>query len=74
MQGKKLQEAWLPRGVAIRTGEERPKIGESGQARFVFIDVKRSDVAYDKLIGLQQNHKVQLAECMMLYTSWISKN
>lgn len=58
MQGKKLQEAWLPRGVAISTGEERPEIGESGQARFVFIDVKRSDVAYDKLIDLQQNQRI----------------
>lgn len=74
MQGRKLQESWAPRGLAISTGEERPEIGESGQARFVFIDVNRDAVNYDALLSLQQEHKSKLAEFMMLYLEWVAAN
>lgn len=74
MRGGKLQESWAPRGLAISTGEERPEIGESGQARFVFIDVNRDDVKYNELLSLQREHKSKLAEFMVLYLEWIATN
>ena len=74
LQGTKLQGAWAPRGLAISTGEERPEIGESGQARFVFIDVNRGDVNYEALLSLHQEHRSQLTSFMSLYLQWVSSN
>lgn len=74
MSGNKLQKSWPPRGLAISTGEERPEIGESGQGRFVFIDVNREDVNYEALMTLQQDYKEQLAAFMIMYLEWIAVN
>ena len=74
LQGGKLQDSWAPRGLAISTGEERPEIGESGQARFVFIDVNRGDVNYEALLSLHQEHKSKLTSFMSLYLQWVAVN
>lgn len=70
----KLNKLWRPRGIAISTGEDRPDIGESGQARFVFIDVNRDDIDYEALTQLEQNNKQTLAEFMTVYLKWIIVN
>lgn len=74
LQGGKLQDSWAPRGLAISTGEERPEIGESGQARFVFIDVNRGDVNYEALLSLHQEHRSKLTSFMSLYLQWVAVN
>ena len=70
----KLRQSWAPRGVAISTGEERPDIGESGQARFVFMDIDRADIKYDEVEQFQQTEKKYLAEFMVMYLEWVSAN
>lgn len=74
LHGGKLQGSWAPRGLAISTGEERPEIGESGQARFLFIDVNRGDVNYEALLSLHQERKAKLTSFMRLYLQWVAAN
>jgi len=68
-----LQPSLPPGGLAISTGEERPAIGTSGQARMVFLDVDAKSVKYDLLTATECD-KPLLSEFMMMYVTWIADN
>ncbi|SDF65211.1 DUF927 domain-containing protein [Sporolituus thermophilus] len=70
----KLRAAFRPRGLAIATGEERPDIGESGQARMLFISVKRDDIDYYGKFKEVEANKRWLAKCMVAYITWLAEN
>lgn len=72
--GMKIKASYFPRGLAISTGEERPDIGESGQARFVFIDVKRDEIDYENGLVAIENNRQYLAQFMTMYIEWVAEN
>jgi hypothetical protein len=71
--GGRIRQSWFPRGAAVATGEIRPDIGESGLARYVFIDVTREHSDYEALLELQ-SHKRFLAEFMVIFLEWVASN
>lgn len=70
---RKLQESLPPRGIAISTGEARPDISPSGQARYVFLDINRSSIDYQSLLEWQ-DRKPLLAQFMTAYLRWVATN
>ncbi|MBP2639694.1 MAG: hypothetical protein H6Q66_645 [Firmicutes bacterium] len=69
-----VRRGYTPRGLSICTGEEKPDIGESGQARVVFLDVTREDVFYDEKLQPLRRKKHLLRVWMQNYLVWLSDN
>jgi len=52
---KTVQQAYVPRGLALVTGEDQLDIGQSGTARFLNLEVRRGEVQDAVLTDLQLN-------------------
>ena len=65
-----MRASYPPRGNAILTGEDVPIIGESGEARFITVEVVRSDVNMQLVQKVDSNH-IHLNECMRDYIKWL---
>lgn len=68
-----MQEGNPPRGIGMMTGEDLPKVGESGLARFVLVEVKPDDMSrLPELSVLQDKAKNgELAAAMRTYIEWL---
>ena len=68
-----MQEGNPPRGIGIMTGEDLPKVYESGLARYVLVSVKPGDVSrLAELTELQHKAKNgELAAAMRTYVEWL---
>lgn len=68
-----LRVNYPPRGNAILTGEDVPSVGESGEARFVSVEILPDDVNMQILSDVQRQSG-RLNECMGEYIEWLSKS
>ncbi len=70
-----LQESMPPRGVAIISGEDTPGVGESGMARFYFVNVKPGNVPASESLTETQELARQgyLQKSMQGYIRWLLK-
>lgn len=65
-----LKASYPPRGLVIITGEDAPSIGQSGLARFFFVEFEKSSV--DKaLLTERQKHADRLNVCMSFFIEWL---
>ena len=63
-----------PQGNAIITAEFLPDVGESGTARFISLELRRTDVNNEELSYYQQlAADGVLSSCMFQYTEWIKE-
>ena len=63
-----------PQGNAIITAEFLPDVGESGTARFITLELGRTDVNNEELTYYQQlAADGVLSSCMFQYTEWIKE-
>ena len=67
-----LQKTFVPRGLALVTGEDIPK-GTSSTARYIGIEVKKEDIDLEILTILQDNSE-SLSRTMYAYIEYISQN
>lgn len=63
--------AYIPRGLALVTGESLPDVGQSGSARYFALELKKSDVKQEMLTILQSKTD-ELAAAMAGYTDWLA--
>ena len=66
-----IKQAYIPRGMALVTGEDLPDVGQSGSARYFALELKRGDIDKEKLTDLQARTD-ELASVMAAYTEWLS--
>ena len=65
-----LKKTFYSRGVSLITGEESPDIGQSGLARFFFVNVKQGNISIDRLKAF--NGKAELLNIAMQgYIKWL---
>jgi len=70
----KFRKTYKSRAFAIVTGEQQPDIGESGQARFLFLHINRNSIDYHgKLMELLKQTPI-LPQFTFLYIEWVAKN
>lgn len=65
-----MRASYPPRGNAILTGEDIPVIGESGEARFLIVEVIKSEVNMQLVQDVDSKH-IHLNECMRDYITWL---
>lgn len=62
-----------PRGLGIMTGEDLPKVDESGLARYYLVDMRPNDVRRERLDSAQANARNGLlAGAMRGYIEWLA--
>ena len=66
-----VKQAFIPRGMAIVTGEDLPDVGQSGSARYFALELKRGEVDKEKLTVLQARTD-ELSAAMAAYTHWLA--
>lgn len=66
-----IKQAFIPRGMAIVTGEDLPDVGQSGSARYFALELKRGDIDKTKLTELQARTD-ELSAAMAAYCDWLS--
>lgn len=66
-----LRKNYPVRGNAILTGEDVPSVSQSGEARFIAIELMPEDVKNKTLSKVQKN-SIHLSECMCDYIEWLS--
>lgn len=66
-----LRKNYPVRGNAILTGEDVPSVSQSGEARFIAIELMPDDVDNKTLSKVQKN-SIHLNECMCDYIEWLS--
>lgn len=59
------------RGNAILTGEDVPSVSQSGEARFIAVELMPDDVD-NKILSKVQKNSNHLNECMCDYIEWLS--
>ncbi|HEY5575612.1 MAG TPA: hypothetical protein VIK34_02725, partial [Clostridiaceae bacterium] len=64
-----LQTTYIPRGMAIATGEDLP-LGQSSNARYLGLEIVKGEINLDILTELQQNG-VMLREAMLGFIHFI---
>ena len=64
-----LQTTYIPRGMAIATGEDLP-LGQSSNARYVGLEIVKSEINLDILTELQRN-STMLREAMLGFIHFI---
>ncbi len=69
-----IRAGYRPRGLAVCTGEERAEIGESGSARFVYLDIGRDDVRYEDVYLPLWGKREALRGWMREYLAWIAES
>ncbi|MCM0648431.1 bifunctional DNA primase/polymerase [Clostridium swellfunianum] len=67
-----LQATYIPRGMAIATGEDLP-LGQSSNARYIGLEIVKSEINLDVLTELQHN-SVKLRESMLGFIRFIINN
>ena len=65
-----VKQAFVPRGMAIVTGEDLPDVGQSGSARYFALELKRGELDKEKLTILQAKAD-ELSAAMTAYTEWL---
>ena len=65
-----LKTAFIPRGLAVVTGEDLPDVGQSGAARYFALELKRNDINKEKLTILQGKTD-ELSAAMTAYVDWL---
>ena len=63
--------AYIPRGLALVTGESLPEVGQSGSARYSALELKKGEVNQE-LLTLLQSEADELSAAMASYTEWLS--
>ncbi|MBP2642504.1 MAG: hypothetical protein H6Q67_391 [Firmicutes bacterium] len=66
-----LKKSYVPRGMAIITGEDLPDAGESGAARMLAVEIPRGGVNLEILSECQERAKA-LPGFMRGYIEWLS--
>lgn len=66
----KLREVYVPRGNLLVTGEDVPKLEQSGLARQLMLEINPGDVDKDKLSTLQEDSSL-LGQAMRGYIEWL---
>jgi len=66
----KLKDAYVPHGNLLVTGEDVPRLEESGLARLLFLEVEKGQINDKKVSELQKKTKL-LAQAMRGYIEWI---
>lgn len=63
-----------PRGNAILTGEQIPRIEESGMARMLILEIESGDVNFNKITQMQENVRNNAySSIMKMYIQWLQK-
>ena len=63
--------AYIPRGLALVTGESLPEVGQSGSARYFALELKKGEVKQE-LLTILQSEADELSAAMASYTEWLS--
>ena len=63
--------AYIPRSVALVTGESLPEVGQSGSARLFALELKKGEVNTELLTTLQSKTD-ELSAAMSAYTDWLA--
>ena len=68
-----LKASYVPRGLSVVTGEDHPDIGQSGLARYYFVDFDKGKISTEALTQRQENaHLLNIA--MQRYIKWLICN
>ncbi len=70
----KAQRSFFPRCMVMCTGEQIPTIGQSGQLRFFFIEIKRETLNYDTVYKPLWKKRTALKKWSQLYIAWLNQN
>ena len=63
--------AYIPRCLALVTGESLPEVGQSGSARYFALELKKGEVKQE-LLTILQSEADELSAAMASYTEWLS--
>ena len=63
--------AYIPRCLALVTGESLPEVGQSGSARLFALELKKGEVKQE-LLTILQSEADELSAAMASYTEWLS--
>lgn len=66
----KLREVYVPRGNLLVTGEDVPKLEQSGLARQLVLEINPGDVDKERLSSLQKDSSL-LGQAMRGYIEWL---
>lgn len=68
-----LKKSFPPRGLSMVTGEDLPDVGQSGLARYYFVNFKKDNVNTNSLTECQNNAEL-LNAAMQGYIKWLIDN